>query len=260
MRLQGKVALVTGAARPQGIGAATVRLFAREGGQVVFGDIREDDGRRLEAEVREAGGEAHFVGLDVTSEEEWRQAIADTVARYGRLDVLVNNAAGGGGRGSVRRGGGASIEEMAVESWDGTMAAIARGTFLGTKVAIPEMRKAGGGSIVNVSSQLGLVGSDNNSAAYHAAKGAVTIFTKASALQYVGDGIRVNSVHPGPIATDSFVQGHEGEKLRVVLSRIPQGVAGTPEDIAYGILYLASDESRFVTGSALVIDGGWTAQ
>ena len=260
MRLSGKVAFVSGAARPQGIGAATVRLFSLEGAHVVFGDIREDDGLALSKEIASLGGSASFVPLDVTSEQEWIQAIKSTVDLFGHLDILVNNAAGGGGRGTTRRGGGMAIEEMSVDSWDGTMAAIARGTFLGTKIAIPALRQSGGGSIINVSSQLGLVGSDNNSSAYHAAKGAVTIFTKAAALQYVSDNIRVNSIQPGPIATDSFVQGHSGSRLESVVSRIPQGKAGTPEDVAYGILYLASDESRFVTGSELVVDGGWTAQ
>lgn len=255
MRLQGKVAFISGAARAQGIGAATARLFAREGAHVAIGDILEEEGKQVEAEILDAGGEALFVRLDVASEEEWQRAIAATVARFGRLDVLVNNAAGGGRR------GGSRIEDISTEAWDAVMAVNARGVFLGTKAAIPEMRKVGGGSIINTSSQLGIVGSDNNSPAYHASKGAVRIFTKAAALQHAMDGIRVNSVHPGPILTSAFEQGLTDEaRRRVILSRVPLGRFGLPEEVAYAFLYLASDESSFVTGSELVIDGGWTAQ
>ena len=250
MRLQDKVAFISGGAR--GIGAATARLFAREGARVAIGDILEDEGRQVEAQILEEGGEALFIRMDVTSEEDWRRAIAATISRFGRLDVLVNNA------GITRRVG---MEETSVEMWDEVMAVNARGVFLGTKVAIPEMRKSGGSSIINVSSQLGIVGADASNPAYQASKGAVRIFTKMAAIQHARDGIRVNSVHPGPILTPMTAERYADEAhSRLMLSRIPLGRVGQPEDVAYGLLYLASDESSFVTGSELVIDGGWIAQ
>ena len=250
MRLKGKVALITGGARGQG--AAEARLFAKEGARVVIADILDDAGGKVAAEIGESGGDAAYVHLDVTSEDEWREAVAETVARYGRLDVLVNNA-------GIWRGG--TVEETSVEEWDLIMDVNARGVFLGTKVAIAEMRKAGGGSIINISSTAGLVGSPR-STAYTASKGAVRLLTKATAVQYGKDGIRANSIHPGPIDTDMAVQIWPDEKGRAASAsaRTVIGRMGTPEDIAYGALYLASDESSFVTGSELVIDGGITAQ
>ena len=250
MRLEGKVAFVSGGAR--GMGAAEARLFAKEGAKVAIGDVLEDEGRKVEAEINETGGEAIFVRLDVTSESEWQDAIAATVARFGKLDVLVNNA-GVGAHGKV--------EDTTVEEWDRVMDINAKGVFLGTKAAIPEMRKAGGGSIINISSQLGLVGTDNSSPQYQASKGAVRLLTKATAIQYASEGIRANSVHPGPIVTPMTESSRaDPEREKLMLSRIPLDRYGQPDDVAYGVLYLASDESSFVTGSELVIDGGWTAQ
>ena len=250
MRLEGKVAFVSGGAR--GMGAAEARLFAKEGAKVAIGDVLEDEGRKVEAEINETGGEAIFVRLDVTSESEWQDAIAATVARFGKLDVLVNNA-GVGAHGKV--------EDTTVEEWDRVMDINAKGVFLGTKAAIPEMRKAGGGSIINISSQLGLVGTDNSSPQYQASKGAVRLLTKATAIQYASEGIRANSVHPGPIVTPMTEASRaDPEREKLMLSRIPLDRYGQPDDVAYGVLYLASDESSFVTGSELVIDGGWTAQ
>ena len=250
MRLEGKVAFVSGGAR--GMGAAEARLFAKEGAKVAIGDVLEDEGRKVEAEINETGGEAIFVRLDVTSESEWQDAIAATVARFGKLDVLVNNA-GVGAHGKV--------EDTTVEEWDRVMDINAKGVFLGTKAAIPEMRKAGGGSIINISSQLGLVGTDNSSPQYQASKGAVRLLTKATAIQYASEGIRANSVHPGPIVTPMTEASRaDSEREKLMLSRIPLDRYGQPDDVAYGVLYLASDESSFVTGSELVIDGGWTAQ
>ena len=249
MRMAGKVALISGGAR--GIGAATARLLAREGAAVVIGDVLEDEGRETEAQIAEAGGQALFVRLDVTREDNWLQAIQTTVATFGRLDVLVNNA-GISGRGTV--------EETSIDAWDRVMAVNAKGVFLGTKQAIPEMRKVGGGSIINISSIYGIVGSET-SASYHASKGAVRIFTKAAAIQYAGDGIRVNSVHPGFVDSPMTERHHAIPEVRQDrLAKTPLGHLGTPEDIAPGILYLASDESSFVTGSELVIDGGMTAR
>jgi NAD(P)-dependent dehydrogenase (short-subunit alcohol dehydrogenase family) len=224
--------------------------MAREGAAVVLGDVLEEEGRQTEAEIAEAGGRALFVPLDVTCEEDWLRVVQAAVASYGKLDVLVNNA------GISNR---ARLEETSIEAWDRVMAVNAKGVFLGTKAAIPAMRKAGGGSIVNISSIYGLVGSEG-SGAYHASKGAVRLFTKATAIQYAGDGIRANSVHPGFVDTPLTAQFHALPGVRENrLSRTPLGRLAGPEDIAPGILYLASDESSFVTGSELVIDGGMTA-
>jgi NAD(P)-dependent dehydrogenase (short-subunit alcohol dehydrogenase family) len=250
MRLQGKIALISGGAR--GMGAVEARLFAQEGAKVTIGDVLEDEGRKVEAEINAIGGEALFVHLDVTREADWQKAVEATVKRFGKLDVLVNNA-GISGRGRV--------EDTAVEDWDRVMDVNAKGVFLGTKVAIPAMRQGGGGSIINISSQLGLVGTDHSSPQYQASKGAVRLLTKATAIQYAKERIRANSVHPGPIVTPMTEAARaDPERYRLMLSRVPLGCYGQPEDVAYGVLYLASDEARWVTGSELVIDGGWTAQ
>ena len=249
-RLQGKVALISGAAR--GIGAATARLFAREGARVVIGDLLDADAHGVEAEITRGGGQGAFIHLDVISEAEWTAAVAEAERRFGRLDVLVNNAGiGGAGR----------LEETSRAEWDRVMEVNATGVFLGTKAAIPALRRAGAGAIVNISSQLGLVGMDDSSPQYQASKGAVRLLTKLTALQYAKEGIRANSVHPGPIVTPMTEKRRADPATRArMVSRIPLGRYGEAEEIAYGVLYLASDESRFVTGSELVIDGGWTAQ
>ena len=256
MRLEGKVALITGAAAGvegalMGFGGAAARLFAREGAKVVLTDILLEQGERSAAEIREMGGDAIFVKLDVTSDEDWQKAIEATLAAYGRLDVMINNAG---------TGAPANVEDTTVDVWDGQMDVHAKGVFLGTKCAIPEMRKVGGGSIINTSSIYGLVGSPG-STAYHAAKGAIRIFSKAAAIQYAPDGIRVNSIHPGFMRTPMTRPRYEDPvRHSELLERIPMGRMGTADEIAYGMLYLASDESAFVTGSELVIDGGVTAQ
>ncbi len=247
MRLENKVAIISGGSR--GMGAFEAELFVQEGAKVVIGDVRDDEGRALAEKI---GSGAMYTHLDVTSEDDWAAAVKEATDRYGKLDILVNNA------GVSARG---TIEETTVEDWDRVMGINAKGVFLGTRAAIPEMRKAGGGSIINISSQLGLVGMPESSPQYQSSKGAVRLFTKSAAIQYASEGIRVNSVHPGPIVTpmtearrsDSVVQ-------QVMVSRIPMGRYGESEDVAYGVLYLASDESSFVTGSELVVDGGWTAQ
>ena len=250
-RLDGKVALISGGARGQG--AAEARMFASEGACVVFGDILDDDGRRVEAEIRELGSQATYVHLDVTSEADWAAAVNRAVSEYGKLDVLVNNA------GIVL---GRTIEEMTVEEWDRLFDVNAKGVFLGTKASLGAMRDAGGGSIVNISSTAGLVGNDYNLAGYSSTKGAVRLFTKSTAIQHARDGIRCNSVHPGPIDTPMLVESRRGrgaltdEQQR---QRTPLGRIGRPEDIAFAVIYLASDESSFVTGSEVVVDGGRTA-
>ncbi len=234
------------------MGAAEVRLFVREGARVAFGDVLESEGKELELEIQRSGSEALFVPMDVSSEEDWRRAIGVTVERFSKLDILVNNA------GILVLGG---FEETSVETWDKVMAVNARGVFLGTKEAIPEMRKAGGGSIINISSQMGLVGSDVGNPAYSSSKGAVRILSKVAAIQHAKEGIRVNSVHPGVILTPMADVGSAQRDTRQwALSHTPLGRLGEADDVAYGVLYLASDESSFVTGSELVIDGGWVAQ
>ena len=250
MRIEGKVALISGGARGQG--AAEAILFAREGAKVVFGDILDDQGKQVEAEINEAGGEALYVHLDVTQEADWESAVETAVSRYGKLDILVNNAGI-----TIRK----NVEDTTEEDWDRIMAINAKGVFLGIKQAIPAMRQSGGGSIINISSTAGLVGSPYSGASYAATKGAVRLLTKATAIQYAKEGIRCNSVHPGlletPMTEDMLADpAHREERT----ARIPLGRIGTAEDIAYGVLYLASDEASFITGSELVIDGGATAQ
>ena len=247
MRLEGKVAFISGGAR--GMGAAEARLFAREGARVAIGDVLDDLGRQVEAEINETGGEAIYVHLDVTEEEEWQRAVSTTVERFGGLHVLVNNA------GVVSWG---TLEDTTVAEWDRVMDVNAKGVFLGTRAAVAEMRKGGGGSIINIS---GNIGQDIIQPVYNASKGAVRIFTKSTAVQYAKEGIRVNSVHPGSVDTP-MTQGRRSdpEQTEERLSRIPLGRVAKPEEIAYGALFLASDESSFMTGSELIMDGGFTAQ
>ena len=249
MRLEGKVALISGGAR--GLGAAEARLMASEGARVAIGDLREDQGQTLVREIGEDGGDTMFVRLDVTSEDDWTRGVKAVVDRFGKLNVLVNNA----GIHNLKR-----IEEATQEDWDRVMEVNAKGVFLGTKAAIPAMRSAGGGAIVNISSTAGIVGSVI-SAAYNPSKAAVRLFTKSTALQHAKDGIRANSVHPGPAETDMLRSIYTTqESLHERGLQLPLGRFGRPDDIAYGVLFLASDESSYMTGSELVIDGGMTAQ
>ena len=256
MRLENRVALITGAAHGvkgelMGFGGASAWLFAEEGAKVMLTDIDAESGERTVAQMRDAGHDVMFRRLDVTDEAEWQAAIEATVSAYGGLDILVNNA-GTGGR--------PNVEETTEEIWQGQMDVHGKGVFLGTKHAIPHMRAGGGGSIINISSIYGIVGSIG-STAYHAGKGASRIFTKSAAIQLAGDGIRVNSVHPGFMLTPMTQPGVEEEgRLNFMLDRIPMGRMGDAMEIARGILFLASDESSYITGSELVIDGGMTAQ
>ncbi len=250
MRLEGKVAFISGGSR--GMGAVEAIMFAAEGACVAIGDVREEEAQKVVEQINETGGRAIFLPLDVTREDQWNSAIAATVSEFGKLDILVNNAG---------IGGTSMIEDTTVEQWDRVMDINAKGVFLGTKAAIPEMRRAGGGSIINISSQLGLVGMDISSPQYQASKGAVRLLTKSTAIQYAKEGIRANSVHPGPVNTPlTELRRGDPEIQRIMLSRIPMGRYGESEEIAYGALFLASDESSFMTGSELVMDGGWTAQ
>ena len=250
-RLDGKTALISGGAR--GMGATEARLFAQEGARVVIGDILDGEGNTTAAEIRAAGGLCAFTRLDVVSEADWQLAVGVAVSRYGGLDILVNNA----GIGGV----GSAVEDTDLADWRRVMDINAKGVFLGTKAAIPAMRDGGGGSIINISSQLGIVGTDNSSAQYQASKGAVRILTKSTAIQHAADGIRANSVHPGPVVTP-MTEGRRADPDTYALmrSRIPLGRFARPEEIAYAVMYLASDESSFVTGSEVVVDGGWVAQ
>lgn len=253
-RVSGKVALVTGAAK--GIGKAAAALLATEGAKVVLTDVDEAAGAEAAAAITAKGGAALFLRHDVAREEEWIAVIARGVERFGRLDILVNNAG---------LGIAGTAEDTTLEAWRTLMSVNLDGVFLGTKHAIRAM-KGHGGSIINLSSIEGLVG-DPNLAAYNASKGGVRIFTKSAALHCARSGykIRVNSIHPGYIWTP-MVQNHlrsmgDVDAGRKLLDQLhPIGHVGEPDDIAYGVLYLASDEAKFITGSELVIDGGYTAQ
>ncbi len=249
MRLAGKVALISGGARGQG--AAEARLFAQEGAAVIIGDILQDEGSKVEAEINEAGGKALFINLDVTNSDDWQTAIAKAVDAFGKLDILINNAA------IYSR---IPIEHATEEEWDSIIDINLKGVFLGTKYAIPALRAAGGGSIVNISSTAGLVGSPRGGA-YSASKGGVRLFTKNTAIQHAADGIRANSIHPGPIDTEMIADNiGTPEGLAASVERVPLGRIGTVDDVALGALFLASDDSSYMTGAELVIDGGITAQ
>ena len=245
-RLDGKVALISGGSKGQG--AAEAKLFAQEGAKVVLADILDDEGKKIEAEINETGGEAMYLHLDVTSEADWAAAVRAAVDSYGKLDILVNNA------GILLRKG---VEETSAEEWDRIQDVNSKGVFLGVKAAIPAMREAGGGSIVNISSIAGLRGS--TSTAYGASKGLVRLLTKSTAVQYGPEGIRCNSVHPGIIETDMTEEMLDNAGREQWLTRTPLRIIANAHDVALGVLYLASDESRYVTGSELVIDGGITA-
>lgn len=265
-RLDGKVVLISGAGR--GIGAETARQMAAAGARIVIGDIVPDGGRSVVAEIEKAGGQAAFVEFDVATESGWQEAVAATLKRFGRLDVLVNNAAYFSGR---------DFEEATMADWQKLVAVNMTGVFLGTKICAAALREASrtsphGSSIVNLASIAGLIGSPLD-ALYSMTKGGVTLFTKSTALAFArkGDRIRVNSVHPGVIETDmgaqTFVRrmavmgSNDLEAAREASRAMhPIGRLGRADDIAPTIVFLASDDARFMTGSALVVDGGVTAQ
>ena len=260
-RLSGKVAIVTGGA--SGIGAETAKIFAAHGAAVVVCDVNAALARSVVDEIGKNGGAATFQALDVTDQEQWSTLVAETEQSHGKLDVLAN-IAGISGRDPKQNiqmtlTAGGLLEDQTLEQWNQVMAVNATGTFLGTKSVIAPMRRAGGGSIINISSICGIIGSFAN-AAYHASKGAVRIFSKAAAIQYASDGIRVNSIHPGFVDTPMTQPGHANpEVAQKRIQATPLGRFGTPRDIAMGCVYLASDEASWVTGSELVIDGGMTA-
>lgn len=253
-RVNGKVALVTGGAK--GIGEACSLLLAREGARLMVTDVDEAAGQAVVRQIRDAGGEAAFMAQDVTVEAEWQAVIAACVSQFGGLQVLVNNAGIAFGK---------NVQETSLEDWRRMMAVNLDAVFLGTKHAIPVMT-GHKGSIINIASIEGIV-ADPQLAAYNASKGGVRLFTKSAALHCAKTrlGVRVNSVHPGYIWTP-MVENHlrslgDVEGGRAYLDSLhPIGHVGDAMDVAYGVLYLASDESKFVTGSELVIDGGYTAQ
>ena len=265
-RLDGKVALITGAAR--GIGAETARRMAEAGAKVVVGDILEERARQTVQEIAEAGGAAHFVKLDVTSEASWTAAVAAATKQFGGLDILVNNAGLFLGR---------DFMEASLEDWHKLVAINMTGVFLGTKLCAPALNERGqksrhGSAIVNLASVAGIVGSQLDPL-YSMTKGGVTLFTKSTALAFGRKGwkIRVNSIHPGVIETDMGAQtfASRAQQLgtndvdgarQTAVKQHPIGRIGVPEDIALGIVFLASDDAGFMTGSGMVVDGGLTAQ
>ncbi|MBT3536292.1 MAG: glucose 1-dehydrogenase [Rhodospirillaceae bacterium] len=257
-RLSGKVAIVTGGA--SGIGAETARVFAGQGATVVVCDLNDALGQAVVAEL---GGGAEYRSLQVTDEGQWADLVREVEAAHGKIDILTN-IAGISGRDPEQNiqttlTAGGLLEDQTLEKWNQIMEVNATGTFLGTKAIIAPMRRAGGGSVVNISSICGIVGSFAN-AAYHASKGAVRIFSKAAAVQYAPDKIRVNSIHPGFVDTPMTQPGHSNPEIaQIRMDATPLGRFGTPRDIAMGCTYLASDEAAWITGSELVIDGGMTA-
>ncbi len=253
-RVKDKVAIVTGGAL--GIGQATCVLLAKEGARVAVTDILDGEGQKVADRIKSLGGTAEFWHLDVSKESEVKETFADVRRTFGKIDVLVNNAG--------IAGPSKPTDEITEEEWDKVMTVNVKGVFFCTKHVISYMRKAGSGSIINLSSIYGIV-SAPDVPPYHASKGAVRIMTKTDAFLYAKDRIRVNSVHPGFIWTpmlENYVKSAgDVEKGRKQLDSLqPIGHIGEADDVAYGILYLASDESKFVTGSELVIDGGYTAQ
>ena len=242
--------------KAKSIGKATALLFAREGAKVVIGDILEEEGAKTLEEIRASGGEGIFVKLDVRKQEDWERAVSLTLSQFGKIDVLANIAGI-----QIRR---RCLEEVTLDDWERIMAVNATGVFLGTKAVMEPMKRNGSGSIVNMASMSGIVGISSN-AGYAASKGAVRAFNKYAAIQLAKYGVRVNAISPGGVATtlNDPLPGEpppDPERRRRALERHPLGRIGEPEEIAYAALYLASDESSFMTGAELVIDGGFTAQ
>jgi len=249
MRLENKVALITGAA--SGMGASMARIFAREGAKVVAADVLNEEGRGVVAEVTQANGAAIFRHLDVTSEEEWKATVDSTLAEFGKLDILVNDAG---------LSGSAVDDLFDTAAWDRLMAVNARGVFLGMKFAIPVMKTGGGGSVVNISSISGITGQHHVHVGYNASKGAVRTLTKAAAVQHGRDNIRVNSVHPRLMPPMRSSGRTADPNIRAeMLRQVPMGRAGRVEEVAHAVLFLASDEASYITGAELWVDGGYLA-
>ena len=249
MRLEGKVAIISGASG--GMGAEEARLFAREGASVVIADIIDEDGEAVARQIEDSGGEAIYVHTDVTSAESWEAAVQATIEKYGKVDILVNNAG---------ISSGAHEDPLDIDGWNSIMGVNATGVYLGTRAVIPAMLEAGGGSIVNISSIMGFVGGESGHPAYHASKGAVRIFTKATAVRYGPDGIRANSIHPGFMPPMRSSQFRSQEERQALVDLTPLRRTGEIIEVANGVLFLASDDASFVTGTELVIDGGFIAR
>ena len=255
-RVKNKVAIVTGGA--SGLGKSSAILLAREGAKIVITDVDDENGTKVVQDINNDGGEAIFIKQDVSKEEEWKMVIETTIKTYGKLHIVANSAG---------IGIGGTVEDVTLDDWKNLINVNLHGTFLGTQYGIKGMKETGeGGSIINFSSIEGLIG-DPNLPAYNASKGGVTIFTKSAALHCAKQGykIRVNSIHPAyiwtPMVENSLkAQGNVEEGKKQLESLHPIGHLGEPDDIGYGVVYLASDESKFMTGSELVIDGGYTAQ
>tara|TARA_R110002110_G_scaffold70800_1_gene189487 strand:+ start:18336 stop:19154 length:819 start_codon:yes stop_codon:yes gene_type:complete len=251
MRLKDKVAIISGGAG--GFGAAAARLFASEGARVAVADISEEAGTNLAKEICETGGVAKFFKIDVTQPAEWETLVAQTVDRFGKLDILINNA----GISHL-----AMTDPMSVDGWKTLMDVNANSVFYGTRAALPAMITSGGGSIVNVSSLYGILGSPGHSG-YNASKGAVRALTKATAVTHGSHGIRANSIHPGvmqPMQSGGAVDERVLKMRNQFAKMTPLGRMGQPSDVANAMLFLASDESSYITGAELVIDGGLMAQ
>ena len=248
MRLENKTTLVTGASK--GMGESEARLFASQGANVVLCDVDEREGEKTAKSINESGGTAEFMQCDVTNESDWEKVINATTNKFGSLDVLVNNAG---------LSSGSTEDHLSSEWWHKIMDVNATGVFLGTKIAAEIMKEQQSGSIINISSIMGFVGGENGHPAYHASKGAVRIFSKAMAVKYGPYGVRVNSVHPGfmpPMSSSYRSPSIQAENIK----RTPLRRTGEVIEVAYGVLFLASDESSFITGTELVIDGGFIAQ
>lgn len=247
--LDGEVAIVTGGAR--GIGRASAEGLAKAGARVVLTDVIDDEGEAWAAELRQAGHEVEYRHLDVTDEAAWASVVSETVERLGHLDILLNNA----GIGSE-----ADAEHEAVDTWERVIAINQKGVWLGMRASIPEMRRAGGGSIINVSSIFGAVGGFGASIAYHATKGAVRLMTKSAALRHATEGIRINSVHPGFVDTPLIASAKGTPAEEAILAATPMGRLARPEEVASVIVFLAGPGASYMTGSEVYVDGGWTAR
>jgi len=249
MRLNEKVSIITGAS--SGLGLDIAKLFALNGSTVIITDINDVDGLVETKKILNQGKQAFYFHLDVTSELDWSCLVSKVISEYQKIDILVNNA------GVYHRG---NLDTTKISDWDTVFNVNAKGVFIGTKTVLPVMKKQKKGSIISISSIAGLIGS-KQSVAYNSAKGAIRIFTKSVAIQYAEQGIRANTIHPGPIKTDMlnelFISKKESDARR---NGIPLGRFAKVRDVSQGVLFLASDEASFITGSELVIDGGWTAQ
>lgn len=243
-RLDNKTAIISGGARGQG--AAEAILFAREGANVIFGDMLDDLGRETERSIKNDGGEALYVHLDVTSESDWISALKTAEEKFGGVHILINNA-------------GINLPEDGKNNWDKVLDVNLHGAHIGIQNSIPFMQRAGGGSIINISSVSGLIGRKGSPYSYTASKGAIRFISKGIAIDYAEQQIRCNTIIPGPVNT-AMMQGVDPEIMKQRLSEIPLGRYGTPEDVAFAALFLASDESAWMTGAEIVIDGGITAQ